>query len=162
MNAPIHGRLLFLSMSATVALAACGVFSSKDDEAEPAPPIAPVATSDTPGAQPGPGTAAGAATGAGQGVAAPPPVPTPGTGNKPDAGQPVDAGTPTDAGKADAAAPADAGTASAKLKACADKCGAVLASCYGPSIPTDGGFPTIKDPKTCQAAFDACRASCTP
>lgn len=159
MKAPSRQPLLFLSLSATVALAACGVFRTTDEEETPSiVPSAPAAgASDTPAAQPGPGTAAGAATGAGQ---ASPVTPTPatGTGIKPDAGTTV-----TDAGKPDAAAPTDAGSAtSAKLKACADKCQGVLASCATPTIPTDGGFPTFKDPTACQAAFDACRAACTP
>jgi hypothetical protein len=161
MKAPFRQHLLLLSLSATVALAACGVFRTTDEEdVPPLVPSAPAAgATDTPAAQPGPGTAAGAATGAGAGQASPvTPTPVAGTGIKPDAGTPV-----SDAGKPDAAAPTDAGsTTSAKLKACSDKCQGVLTSCATPTIPQDGGLPTFKDPAACQAAFDACRAACTP
>lgn len=161
MKAPSRQHLLFLSLSATVALAACGVFRTTDEEDTPSivpsPPTA--GTTDAPAAQPGPGTAVGAATGAGAGQASPvTPTPATGTGIKPDAGTPV-----SDAGKPDAAAPTDAGsTTSTKLKACADKCQGVLATCATPQFSPDSGMPTFKDPAACQKAFDACRAACTP
>ena len=87
---------------------------------------------------------------------APPPATTT---TKLDAGAPTDAGAVTvDAGKV-----ADAGTAAnGTMKACADKCQAVLVGCALPQIPKDGGLPTLKDPAACQAAAAACLTACTP
>ena len=77
----------------------------------------------------------------------------------------LDAGAPTDAGAgtADAGKVVDAGTAAnGTMKACADKCQAVLQGCALPQIPKDGGLPTLKDPAACQAAAAACLTACTP
>lgn len=87
----------------------------------------------------------------------PPPVTT--TTTKLDAGAPTDAG----AGTADAGKVVDAGTAAnGTMKACADKCQAVLQGCALPQLPKDGGLPTLKDPAACQAAAAACLTACTP
>jgi len=88
------------------------------------------------------------------------PVATPTPTPKLDAGTPiVDAGTPiVDAGKV-----VDAGgAANGTLKACSEKCQAVLQGCAIPQISKDGGLPTFKDPAACQAAATACFAACTP
>src|SRR5512132_313343 len=78
----------------------------------------------------------------------------------------LDAGAPTDAGAAatvDAGKVADAGAAAnGTMKACADKCQAVLQGCALPQISKDGGLPTLKDPAACQAAAAACLTACTP
>lgn len=78
----------------------------------------------------------------------------------------LDAGTPLDAGAitVDAGTVSDAGAAAANgtVKACAEKCQAVLQGCALPQIPTDGGLPTLKDPAACQAAATACIAACRP
>jgi hypothetical protein len=158
MRSLLKQRLLFGSLIASLALSACGVFRSSDDE-EPivaAPSGAPSAV-----AAPSPlGTAVGAAD-PGSSPAAPV---TPSF--KPDGGAQADASSPADAGKGDAAAPGDAGTgdagsASARLRACAEKCQAVMQACLTPSF-TDSGVPQIKDPAACKAAADACRAGCAP
>lgn len=166
MNLLARERLVFVSLiAASATLAACGLFGSKDDEPEslsPAPPGPPsAAIPSAAGPQPLPTT--GGAVGAGQ-----VPVTGGGGGIKLDAGIPFDASIPFDgsfpfdAGKTDAAAPADGGAASTKLKACADKCQGIMATCLTPTIPTDGGLPQIKDPAACQAAANACKAACSP
>jgi hypothetical protein len=78
----------------------------------------------------------------------------------PDAGLPSDAGVGQDAGRADAAAGASGSTAD-KLKACADKCQPVLQGCLTPTFSADAGLQ-VKDPKACEAAFNACQAACKP
>lgn len=160
MNARIRGRLLFVSLVASQTLAGCGLFGDKEDTEGPsaAPPAPPGAgATDSSGALPLP-----TATPAGPGATPPrSPVTTTGAGAKADAGTPTDAGTPIDAGT-----PTDAGAGasanSAKLKACAEKCQAVMVNCLTPTMPTDGGFPQIKDPAACQAAANSCRTACTP
>lgn len=88
-----------------------------------------------------------------------PTVPPPPVTTKLDAGAPTDAG----AGTADAGKVVDAGTAAnGTMKACADKCQAVLQGCALPQLPKDGGLPTLKDPAACQAAAAACLTACTP
>jgi hypothetical protein len=158
MSSLLKQRLLFGSLIVSLALTACGVFRSSDDEEPiaPAPSGAPTALS-----EPLPVATAVGAANPGSSPAAPV---TPST--KPDGGAQADASLPADAGKGDAGAPGDAGagdagSASARLKACAEKCQAVMQACLTPSF-TDSGVPQIKDPAACQAAAEACRAGCAP
>jgi hypothetical protein len=152
MRGLVKQRLLFGSLIISLGISACGVFRSSDDE-EPIAP-APSGSLNAPAAPLPVATAVGAAD---PGRSPAPVAPS----IKPDAG------SPADAGKGDAAAPGDAGTSdagsttSAKLKACAEKCQAVMQSCLTPSF-TDSGVPQIKDPAACQAAANACRAGCLP
>ncbi|WP_104981493.1 hypothetical protein [Sorangium cellulosum] len=74
-----------------------------------------------------------------------------------DAGAPKDAGTTTDGGTK-----TDAGALSTKLEACATKCQSILQSCLTPTFPADGGLPKLKDPKACEASFNACHTACAP
>jgi len=151
-------RLLFGSLIVSSAISACGVFRSSDDEA----PIAP-ATS-TPTDPTAPAAPLGTAVGTAEPGRPPPAAPvTPSI--KPDGG--ADAASTADGGKGDAGTSGDGGTSgdagstSARLKACAEKCQAVMQSCLTPSF-TDSGVPQIKDLAACQAAAKACRDGCAP
>jgi hypothetical protein len=151
MKAAMRAANLFAILAASSCLVSCN--KSNDTEQPPIPvntgaPTPPVADAAAPPQTPP--------------AANPPPVvppkattPTPAPAGQVDAGTtPVDAGTSTDAGATGTGTPSD------KLAACAQKCQGVLASCATPTFPTDGGFPQPKDPKACQAAFDACVAAC--
>jgi hypothetical protein len=139
--------LSLLPLLAALLVPACKTVDK--DESVPVPSAAPSASTT---ADP---LATATATAAPPPVAPPPAAPTP----KLDAGAPHDAGTVgVDAGKV-----VDAGgAANGTLKACSEKCQAVLQGCAIPQISTDGGLPKLKDPVACQAAANACFAACTP
>ena len=144
------------NLFAILAVSSCLVSCNKSsDDAEQQPiPVNTVATT--------PPVADAAAPPQTPPAANPPPVvppkaTTPAPAGQTDAGtKPADAGTSTDAGATGTGSPSD------KLAACAQKCQGVLASCATPTFPADGGLPQPKDPKACQAAFDACVAACKP
>jgi hypothetical protein len=136
-------------------LAGCRGSETLEREDPSQNPAAPVAA--TPPAAPA--SAAAAATATVVNPRLPGQPATPGTTNPAPASP--DAGLPQDAGRADAAAAGGTGSTADKLKACADKCQPVLQGCLTPTFSADAGLQ-VKDPKACEAAFNACQAACKP
>jgi hypothetical protein len=147
MQSRVPPCLSLAPLLAALLVSGCKTADKQDELDSGAAPLASVATAD-----PLPSASAPVPT-----VVVPTPVPTTTT-----TAAKLDAGTAviTDAGTA---VVTDAGSAtSVKLKACADKCQAVLAGCAFPQVSKDGGLPQIKDPVACQAAATACFAACAP
>lgn len=143
--------LSLVPLFAALLTPACKTVDKDEADAATIPiPVATVATADPLPAATTPVPVAPTPT-----ATTPTTTPTP----KADAGTPLDAGTVT----LDAGHPTDAGTAAnGTVKACGEKCQALLQSCALPQIPKDGGLPVFKDPAICQAAASACIAACRP